>query len=76
MLPLLLIFTAFEITCGTACYHTELPDIRRFAVIAPLSSGFERRRLPEWNVLAVRMKAAENRDVPRKGRRVFINAFY
>jgi hypothetical protein len=56
MLPLLLIFTAFGTMCGTACYHTELPDIGRFALIAPLSSGFERRRLPGWNVLAGKIK--------------------
>jgi len=29
-----------------------LPYIGRFVVIAPLSSSFERRRLPEWNDLA------------------------
>jgi hypothetical protein len=39
MLPLLLIFTAFETLCGTACYLSVPPDIGRFAVIAPLSLG-------------------------------------
>jgi hypothetical protein len=56
MLPLLLIFTAFETLCGTTSYLSELPDIGRFAAITPLSSSFERRRLPEWNVLAGRIK--------------------
>jgi hypothetical protein len=40
----------------TACYPSELPYIGRFAAITPLSSSFERRRLPEWNVLAGRIK--------------------
>jgi hypothetical protein len=50
MLPLLLIFTAFKTLRKTPCYPSKLPDIGCFAVITPLSSSFERRRLPEWNV--------------------------
>jgi hypothetical protein len=46
MLPLLLIFTAFETLWKIPCYTSVLPDIGRLAVITPLSSSFERRRLP------------------------------
>jgi hypothetical protein len=38
------------------CYPSKLPDIGRFAVITPLSSSFERRRLPGGNVLAGKIK--------------------
>jgi len=33
-----------------------LPDIGRFAAITPLSLSYKRRRLPEWNVLAGKIK--------------------
>jgi hypothetical protein len=52
-----------------------MPDIDRFAVIAPLSRVFKDAASLEGTIWRVK-KAAENRDVPRKGRRGFINAFY
>jgi hypothetical protein len=52
MLPLLLIFTAFESLVKTRFYPSALPDIGLFARIAPLSASFHGRRPLGWNDLA------------------------